>query len=87
MRLNSLQSPRLLDRQLCAGSGLRYGGLKRQKNKSLLYIFFVFQVRDIQPPLVTGCPHSKTVFLEPGEVKIYTKTHTKPMSQLVSKIL
>jgi len=25
-------------------------------------------VRDIQPPLVTGCPHSKTVFLEPGEV-------------------
>ena len=29
-----------------------------------------FQVRDIQPPLVTGCPHSKTVFLEPGEVKL-----------------
>ena len=26
-------------------------------------------MRDIQPPLVTGCPHSKTVFLEPGEVK------------------
>jgi len=26
------------------------------------------EVRDIQPPLVTGCPHSKTVFLEPGEV-------------------
>merc|ERR1712203_530283 len=26
------------------------------------------EVRDTQPPLVTGCPHSKTVFLEPGEV-------------------
>lgn len=26
------------------------------------------QVTDLQPPTVTGCPNSKTVFLEPGEL-------------------
>ena len=56
--------------------------IKKTKKKSLLYIFFVFQVRDIQPPLVTGCPHSKTVFLEPGEVKIYKKSFKAKMSKI-----
>jgi hypothetical protein len=33
----------------------------------LLLHILLLQVVDLQPPTVTGCPNSRTVFLEPGE--------------------